>query len=58
MLNRMKHALCNENGGPTVDNIVGISVALLFVIALGGLAAAIFHWVAGATGAVESLHEK
>ena len=53
----MKYAITGENGGPTVELIVAISVALTFVIALGALAATVISWIAGATGAVSSLHE-
>ena len=57
MIKRMKNAISGENGGPTVELVVAISVALTFVLALGGLAAAVFAWLAGATGSVSSLHE-
>lgn len=57
MINRMKNAISGENGGPMVEMVVAISVALTFVIALGGLAATVIAWIAGATGAVSSLHE-
>jgi len=57
LINRMKYAITGENGGPTVELIVAISVALTFVIALGSLAATVISWIAGATGAVSSLHE-
>lgn len=57
MIQRMKNAISGENGGPTVELVVAISVALTFVLALGGLAAAVITWLAGATGSVSSLHE-
>ena len=57
MIDKMKHAITGENGSVTVETIVAISVALTFVIALGGLAATVITWLAGATGAVSSLHE-
>ena len=57
LIDRMKHAITGENGSVTVETIVAISVALTFVIALGGLAATVITWLAGATGAVSSLHE-
>ena len=57
LIDRMKHAISGENGSTTVETIVAISVALTFVIALGGLAATVITWLAGATGAVSSLHE-
>jgi len=55
MINRFNIALKNENGGPMVQTLVALSVAVTFVIALGGLGAAIISWVAGATKAVSSL---
>ena len=57
MIKRMKNAISGENGGPTVELVVAISVALTFVLALGGLAAAVITWLAGATGSVSSLKE-
>lgn len=57
MINRFKYAITGENGGPTVELVVAISVALTFVIALGGLAATVISWLAGATSAVSTLHE-
>lgn len=55
MINRLKFVLNNENGGPMVQTLVALSVAITFVIALGGLGAAIISWVSGATKAVSSL---
>lgn len=57
MIDRFKYAITGENGGPTVELVVAISVALTFVIALGGLAATVISWLAGATNAVSTLHE-
>lgn len=60
MLKRFINAISGENGengSPMVETAVAIAVALSFVIALGGLGAAIIYWIAGATGAVSSLHE-
>ena len=56
MIDRLKYAISGENGGPAVEMVVAISVALTFVIALGGLATVVIAWVAGATDAVYSLH--
>lgn len=57
MIERMKYAIKGENGGPMIENIVAIAVALTFVIALGTLAALVINWLANATGSVSSLHE-
>jgi hypothetical protein len=56
MIERMKNAIKGENGGPMIDNLVGIAVALIFVIALGTLACVVISWLGNATGAVSSLH--
>ena len=59
LIDRMRYAISGENsevGGPMVETIVAISVALAFVIALGGLAAVVITWIGGATSAVTSLH--
>jgi Flp pilus assembly pilin Flp len=55
-MNRIKTVLNNENGSPMIETLIAISVALAFVIALGGLGGAIIYWVAGAKGAVTSLN--
>lgn len=57
MIERMKKAIQGENGGPMVESVVAIAVALTFVIALGTLAAVVISWLGNATGSVSSLHE-
>lgn len=44
-------ALSNENGGPSVEQIVGIGVALGVGVAFYLLGNAIYQWIAGDGGA-------
>ena len=57
MSERFINAISGENGSPALETAIAISVALTFVLGLGALGAVVVKWVAGATGAVYSLHE-
>lgn len=55
IITRAKYALQGEQGGPQVETIVGISVALIVATALIALAVAMNGWIGGAQGQVETL---
>lgn len=40
-----KDALSNENGGPNLENLIGIGVSLGVTVALYNLATAIYSWI-------------
>ena len=50
-----KTALTGEDGGPQVETIIGISVALIIATALIALAIAMNGWIEGAQDEVEQL---
>lgn len=55
MILRAKHALQGEQGGPQVETIVGISVALIVATALIALGIAMNTWIGSAQGELDGL---
>lgn len=45
VLKLSKDALSNENGGPNLENLIGIGVSLGVTVALYNLATAIYSWI-------------
>jgi len=45
VLRLSKDALSNENGGPNLENLIGIGVSLGVTVALYNLATAIYSWI-------------
>ena len=50
-----KTALTGEDGGPQVETIIGISVALIVATALIALAIGMNGWIESAQGEIEQL---
>lgn len=55
LVNRAHVALQGEDGGPSVEQIIGISVALIVGTAFILLGTAMNSWIGGAQEQVESL---
>ena len=45
VLRLSKDALSNENGGPNLENLIGIGVSLGVTVALYNLATTIYSWI-------------
>ena len=50
-------ALQGEDGGPQIETIIGISVALIVATALIALGSAMVSWLGGATDKVNGLKQ-
>ena len=55
IITRAKNAISGENGGPSVEQVIGIAVALIIGSALLIFGGKIQEWVTGASGAVDNL---
>ena len=55
---RAKNALNGEDGGPQIETIIGISVALIVATALIALGSAMVDWLGGAKDKVEGLAQE
>lgn len=55
MMNRIKNVLNNECGGPNVEQIIGIGIAILVGVALYTLADTMFEWLGNAQTEVEDI---
>ena len=58
LVNRAKIALTGEEGGPNLETIIGISVALIVATALVALGTAMVTWLGGAQSKVEGLKQQ
>lgn len=57
LINRARLALQGEYGGPQIETIIGISVALIVATALIALGSAMVSWLGGATEKVNGLKQ-
>lgn len=57
LINRARLALQGEDGGPQIETIIGISVALIVATALIALGSAMVSWLGGATDKVNGLKQ-
>lgn len=55
LMNRARHAISGENGGPSVETIIGIAVALLVGVALIAFGRAMITWIGGAQNQVSNM---
>lgn len=54
-LKKCKEIIKGETGGPNLEAVLAIFVALSFVIAIGGLGATIIIWINNTVNNIESL---
>lgn len=52
---RMHNALSNECGGPNVEQIIGIGIAIAVGVALYSLANTMYDWITGAGQTVQDI---
>ena len=55
MFNKMKTAIAGECGGPSVETIIGIAVALIMGVALIALGRVVVTWLSTASDQVENM---
>jgi hypothetical protein len=55
MFNKMKTAIAGECGGPSVETIIGIAVALIMGVALIALGRVVVTWLSKASDQVENM---
>jgi hypothetical protein len=55
LIERARHAISGENGGPSVETIIGIAVALLVGVALIAFGRAMIAWIGKAQNSVNSM---
>ena len=55
MINRMKNAIAGECGGPSVETIIGIAVALIMGVALIAFGRLVVGWIGSAQNSVNSM---
>ena len=55
LIKRARHAVNGENGGPSVETIIGIAVALLVGVALISFGRAMIAWIGGAQTSVNTM---
>ena len=47
MIQRIKYVLCNENGSPNLENLLGIAISLGLVSAALVFKNAVYSWLKG-----------
>ncbi len=55
MINRMRNAIAGECGGPSVETIIGIAVALIMGVALIAFGRMVVGWIGSAQNSVNSM---
>ena len=55
MFNKMRTAIAGECGGPSVETIIGIAVALIMGVALIALGRVVVTWIKSASDQVKNM---
>ena len=55
MINRMRNAIAGECGGPSVETIIGLAVALIMGVALIAFGRMVVGWIGSAQNSVNSM---